>query len=186
MGPPEGKQMIRNRLILLAAVLGLLTTVLAPPPAARAQNAPPLFRIEEIELVTLRGRFALTVEVAETDAQRSYGLQFREQLPPNRGMLFNFETPQPIFMWMKNTLIPLDMVFINEKGRVASVAENTKPLSLDVIPSGSRVLGVLEVAAGTAARLGITKGALIRHRIFGNTPSGPGTGQGAGQPESKR
>ena len=169
--------MIRNRLILLVAVLGLVTTALTAPLTVSGQETPPVFHIEEIEVITVRGRFPMTVEVAETQDQRSFGLQFRRQLPPNHGMLFDFGEPEPIFMWMKNTLIPLDMVFINEKGRVTGVAKNTKPLSLDVIPSGAPVLGVLEVTAGTAAKMGIAKGSLIRHRIFGNAASGPEAGQ---------
>ena len=170
--------MIRNRLILLVAALGLLTMALAAPPMARSQQMRPDFHIEKIEVITLRGRHPLTVEVAETQEQRSFGLQFRRQLASDRGMLFNFGKPQPIFMWMKNTLIPLDMVFIDEKGKVTGVAANTTPLSLEVIPSGAPVLGVLEIAAGNAARLGIAKGSLIRHRIFANTGSETGTGQG--------
>ena len=159
--------MIRNRLILLLVTACLLAIGQMAASPARAQNAQPVFHIEEIEIVTLRGRFGFTVEMAETDEERSFGLQFRPQLPEKHGMLFDFGKTQPIFMWMKNTVIPLDMVFIDAAGRVTRVAENTTPRSLDVIPSGSPVRSVLEVAAGTAAKLGIGKGSLIRHRIFG-------------------
>ncbi len=165
--------MIRNRLILLVVMVCLLAAGQTAAPPAKAQNAQPVFHIEEIEIVTLRGRFGFTVEMAETDQERNFGLQFRPQLPANHGMLFDFGTPQPIFMWMKNTLVPLDMVFIDDAGRVTRVAENTTPLSLEVIPSGGPVRSVLEIAAGTATKLGIGKGSLIRHRIFGNAGTAP-------------
>jgi hypothetical protein len=128
------------------------------------------FRADEIEIVTVRGRFRMVVEMAETSEEREQGLQFRQQLGEDRGMLFDFGKTGPVAMWMKNTLIPLDMVFIAEDGHVSHVAANTKPLSLEIIPSGGPVLGVLEIEAGTAARLGITKGSLIRHPMFGEAP----------------
>jgi len=149
----------------LAAFLALAAIMIGAGTAGAAQ-----FRTDEIEIVTVRGRFRMVVEMAETSKEREQGLQFRQRLGEDRGMLFDFGKTGPVAMWMKNTLIPLDMVFIAEDGHVARVAANTKPLSLEVIPSGGPVRGVLEVEAGTAERMGITKGSLIRHPMFGEVP----------------
>jgi len=83
-------------------------------------------------------------------------------------MLFDFKRVQPVAMWMKNTLIPLDMLFIDGAGRVVNVAENTVPLSLATIPSAAPVRAVLEINAGSARRLGIRPGDQVLHAIFGN------------------
>jgi uncharacterized protein len=128
------------------------------------------FRTDEVTIISVRGKFRVMAEIAETDTQRAQGLQFRQQLAPDRGMLFDFGRDQPVFMWMKNTFIPLDMVFIDEGGKVARVVENTTPMSLSMIRSGVPVRAVLEIAAGGAARMGIAKGALIKHSIFGRKP----------------
>ncbi|MFL5232396.1 MAG: DUF192 domain-containing protein, partial [Microvirga sp.] len=95
------------------------------------------------------------------------GLMFRHRLPEDRAMLFDFIDPKPVSMWMKNTYIPLDMLFVAGDGRVVHIAANTKPQSLDVITAGRPVKAVIEVAGGTAARLGIKPGDLVRHPLFG-------------------
>ena len=122
----------------------------------------------EAIMVTAKGRFLFTVEVAETAAQRQQGLQHRKSLAASAGMLFDYNRVQPAAMWMKNTLIALDMVFIDGAGRVVNVAENTVPLSLATIPSAAPVRAVLEVNAGTARRLDIQPGDQVLHSIFGN------------------
>ena len=94
---------------------------------------------------------------------------YRKNMAARAGMLFDFEREQLIMMWMKNTFLRLDMMFIEKNGRIAKIARNTKPLSLDVIESGVRVLAVLEVNGGMADRLGIKRGDLVRHRVFKNT-----------------
>ncbi len=108
----------------------------------------------------------LQVWVADTDAHRQQGLMFVKSLPDNGGMLFVFDQPRKIQMWMKNTLIPLDMLFIDANGRVDSIAVNTIPMSLDIIESKSAVLGVLELAGGATTRLGIRAGAIVMHPAF--------------------
>ena len=124
---------------------------------------------QSFELLTIvggSGRHTFQVEVARNDADRAQGLMFRRNLAPDRGMLFDFARVQPISMWMQNTYIPLDMVFIRADGTVARVAENAEPLSTRTIPSGEPVLAVLEVPGGTAARLGIKPGDRVEHPLF--------------------
>lgn len=162
---------LRHLSLVLAIMSGIAVLLaFAPPPGGVNTARASQFRVDEITVVSVRGRFHMVVEMAETPDARRQGLQFRKQLGEGQGMLFDFGKVAPVAMWMKNTLIPLDMIFIAGDGRVAHVARNTKPLSLEVIPSGGAVRGVLEVTAGTAARLGITKGSLIRHPMFGETP----------------
>lgn len=103
------------------------------------------------------------VELATTSAQHSKGLMYRKYLGPEQGMLFIYRKPQRVSMWMKNTFIPLDMIFINSDGSIARIAERAVPHSETVIPSGGRVRAVLEVRAGTADRLGLKPGDLVEH-----------------------
>ena len=129
--------------------------------AARAQA------LEPLTVVTREGaRHAFSVEVARTAADRAQGLMFRRSLAPDRGMLFDFERAQPLAMWMQNTYVSLDMLFIRADGTVARVARDTEPLSTREIPSGEPVLAVLEVVAGTAARLGLRPGDRVEHPLF--------------------
>ena len=98
--------------------------------------------------------------------QRERGLMFRRFLPQDRGMLFDFGTERPVMMWMKNTYLPLDMIFISRAGKVSGTRQNTEPLSEKIIPSGAPAYGVLEVNAGTAARIGLRIGDDVRHPLF--------------------
>jgi uncharacterized membrane protein (UPF0127 family) len=123
----------------------------------------------ETQIVEIAGRTGVhvfAVEMATTDAERSRGLMFRRSLPPGRGMLFDFKQDQLISMWMRNTYISLDMIFIRGDGTIARIAENTEPLSERIISSGVPVLAVLEVVAGTARRLGLAPGDRVAHPIF--------------------
>jgi uncharacterized protein len=108
------------------------------------------------------------VWIAADGARREQGLMFVKSLPEDSGMLFVYGAPQTIAMWMKNTFISLDMLFIRADGRVARVVANTKPHSLTTIESGESVLGVLELKAGTAAKLNIRAGARVLHPAFGS------------------
>ena len=137
----------------------------APQPAVGADAVP--LQTSELAVVTERGRFSFTVEMAVTETQRERGLQHRKSLAPDAGMLFDFGTPEPAAMWMKNTPIPLDMIFVAGDGRVVNVEARTQPDSLAVIRSAGAVRGVLEVNAGTAERLGIEAGSRVLHRVFG-------------------
>ncbi len=108
------------------------------------------------------------VELADSHEKRRQGLMHRTTLAEDAGMLFDFEREQPINMWMKNTPLSLDMLFIGDGGRIVRIAENTEPYSLKRIPSGRPARAVLEVRAGTSARLGIEVGDHIVHAIFGD------------------
>jgi uncharacterized membrane protein (UPF0127 family) len=121
---------------------------------------------ETLEIVTRRGVHVFAVELAATEEARSRGLMFRKELPQGRGMLFDFQTEQPVAFWMRNTYIPLDMIFIRGDGRILRIAENTEPLSERLVPSGGPVRAVLEVIGGTARALGIAPGDRVAHSIF--------------------
>jgi uncharacterized membrane protein (UPF0127 family) len=105
----------------------------------------------------------LNVEVADDDAERDRGLMFRENVPAQTGMLFVFPTPRPVNFWMKNTYVPLDIIFITPDLNISSIHYNARPLDLTPIPSRVPVTAVLEVRAGEAARLGLKKGQKISH-----------------------
>lgn len=96
-----------------------------------------------------------TVEVARTPAEQQQGLMFRQSLAPDRGMIFPYDPPEMASFWMKNTLIPLDMLFVRADGTIARIEENVVPLSLDPVPAGEPVGAVLELAGGRSAELGI-------------------------------
>lgn len=123
--------------------------------------------LRSLEIVSQSGVHVFSVELATTDEERERGLMFRKELPDGHGMLFDFETDRNVAMWMKNTLIPLDMIFIRGNGRIANIAENTEPMSTRIIPSRGPVRAVLEVAGGTAKRLGIEVGDRVAHPMFG-------------------
>ena len=106
------------------------------------------------------------VEVARNDADRAQGLMYRRSMPADQGMLFDFGRVEPVSMWMQNTYLSLDMLFIRPDGTIARMAANTEPLSTRTIPSGEPVLAVLELNAGTAARLGIKAGDRVEHPVF--------------------
>jgi uncharacterized protein len=121
---------------------------------------------DEITIATRQGYIKLSVEVAKTAAQIQRGLMYRTALPENTGMIFLFAEERPISMWMKNTLIPLDMLFINKAGVIINIAEHTTPESTTPIPSGGDVLAVIELAAGSTSRLHIAKGDRVIYPPF--------------------
>lgn len=113
-----------------------------------------------------RGALHYTVELAIRMDQRARGLMFRQHMDRDRGMLFFFEQDRRVTMWMKNTYIPLDILFVNKKGEIVTIAANAKPLSLDIISSGVPVISVLELNGGEAARQKIQLGDRIIHPFF--------------------
>ena len=118
------------------------------------------------DVVDIRGPFGqarFTVELADTGAERAQGLMFRESLPSSAGMLFVYESPQRASFWMKNTLIPLDMIFADSSGRITRVHSNAIPQDLTPIDGGEGVATVLEINGGLAEKLGIAPGAELRH-----------------------
>ena len=157
----------RISIIALVAVI-LLIRATAAPVAAEGRGAGGVERLEPatLEILTRTGRHRFTVEVARTARQHARGLMFRRRLAPDRGMLFLYRTSQPVTMWMKNTFIPLDMLFVAADGRIVRIAQRTVPHSIQNIPSGGPVSAVLEVNGGTAERLGIRTGDRIVHPAF--------------------
>lgn len=103
-----------------------------------------------------------TVEVARTPEEQAQGLMNRQSLAPDRGMVFPYDYPQPVAFWMKNTLIPLDIIFISPGGRILRIEANTVPLSLEPVGSGEPVEAVLEIAGGRASELGIAAGDKVK------------------------
>ncbi|MEJ2377923.1 MAG: DUF192 domain-containing protein [Pseudolabrys sp.] len=122
--------------------------------------------LHTLEIASKTGVHAFSVELADTPAARAKGLMLRKKLPDGQGMLFDFHQQQNVSFWMKNTLIPLDMIFIRGDGVISHIAENTKPLSTRLIPSDGPVLAVLEVSGGTCRRLGIAPGDRVAYPIF--------------------
>jgi uncharacterized protein len=122
--------------------------------------------LHTLEIASKTGVHVFQVEIADTEAAREKGLMFVKSLPEGQGMLFDFHQEAEVSFWMKNTYIPLDMIFIRSDGRILRIAENTKPLSEEIIPSGGPVLAVLEVIGGTARKFGIAPGDRVAFPIF--------------------
>jgi len=126
------------------------------------------FPTAPLTIESATGRHDFSVEVATTPGQMEQGLMFRRSLAPEAGMVFDFKTPSMATMWMKNTLIPLDMLFVDAQGRIVNIHERAVPQSLDTISAAAPVRGVVELNGGTAARLGIRPGDRVLFPIFGN------------------
>jgi uncharacterized protein len=122
--------------------------------------------LDSLEIVTSSGQHAFQVEIANNDATREHGLMDRRYMAADHGMLFEFDREAPVSFWMKNTYIPLDMIFIAPSGVVTHIATNAEPLSERVIPSGGPCIAVLELNGGTAASIGLKVGDKVRHPFF--------------------
>ena len=143
----------------LAAAVALGAAALATDRAAAAPA-------ETLVITSASGPHRFEVEVMRTDAEREKGLMFRKTMPDDHGMLFDFKVAQPVMMWMKNTYLPLDMVFIGADGRVISTAQNAVPMSEDIISSHGSALGVLELNAGIVAKYGVKAGDRVSNPMF--------------------
>jgi uncharacterized membrane protein (UPF0127 family) len=121
---------------------------------------------EPLEIVTKNGVQVFSVEMATSEQEKETGLMYRKEVPDGKGMLFDFSPPQEVSMWMKNTYVSLDMIFIRADGRILRIAENTEPLSTRIISSQGLAKGVLEVVAGTAKKYGIQPGDRVGHPLF--------------------
>jgi uncharacterized membrane protein (UPF0127 family) len=137
----------------------LLTGGLLPHPGRAMQH-------ETLKLITANAEQTIAVEITESEKEKAYGLMFRTSLAEKTGMLFFYPRPQEITMWMRNTYIPLDMVFIRADGIVHRIAARTEPLSEDIIASQGDVTACLELAGGEAERLGLKVGDRVEHRFF--------------------
>jgi uncharacterized membrane protein (UPF0127 family) len=135
-----------------AALAALLFALLWLTPQARAAG------LGEISFATGSGSHSFTVELATESGEQAQGLMFRRQLAADRGMLFIYQQPRIISMWMKNTFISLDMVFLDADWRVIRVVERTEPFSTAPISSGGPAIAVLELNAGTARKIGLNRG----------------------------
>jgi len=157
--------MQRRHLLLLLSVLPFASRAHSAEPTAAQPELPK----EKLVIVTRDGKpHEFSVEMAVTPAQQRVGEMFRKSVPEDGGMLFDWGKVAEAPMWMENTLVPLDMVFINADGTIRAIAENTVPQSLTVIPSRGPVRATLELAGGTAARVNILVGDKVLQRIFGN------------------
>jgi uncharacterized protein len=136
--------------VIVAFILTGVTT-----PAARALET---FPVASLTIETKAGAQKISVEVATTPKQYAQGLMYRREMASDAGMVFVYQRAGKVSMWMKNTLIPLDMVFIDDSGKITKIVERTTPMSLDIISSGGPVRGVLELNGGTTSRLGVKAG----------------------------
>ncbi|MBN9318086.1 MAG: DUF192 domain-containing protein [Caulobacterales bacterium] len=142
-----------------------VTPAAAPAACATLRN-PHSGALEPLEAVTGSGVVKFQVEIADTDAERQYGFMCRPNVAPDRGMLFEFEASRPQAFWMHNTLVPLDIIYIGQDGKVVSIGRNARPLDDSAVPSGGPAIGVLELAGGRAAEIGLLPGDQIRHPFF--------------------
>jgi len=131
-------------------------------PESRAQDG-----LERLTIVTASGPESFQVEIAKDEATRARGLMYRRFMRDDRGMLFEFPVDEPVSFWMKNTYIPLDMIFIAPDGTIVRVAADAQPLSETIIPSGAPCVGVLEINGGLAAKLGVKAGDKVKAGFFG-------------------
>ncbi len=145
---------------LAALVLGLC--LVAAPRLGLARPAP------HLDIVSAKGPARFKIEVVDTEASRERGLMYRRSMARDHGMLFDFKTPQPVMFWMRNTYIPLDMLFIGQDGRVLWITHDAKPLDETPVgpPPSALVRGVLEIDGGEADRREIHVGDRVRHAIF--------------------
>lgn len=152
---PVARRIVYVAVLAVAAIVLVYMTVLSN--GATSQGT----------LVTPSGEHVISVELAATPEQREVGLMNRQSMPADQGMLFDFMETRPVTMWMKNTYIPLDMIFMDEAGTVTHVARNTEPLSLDIVSSQGPARYVLELNGGAAARFGVEKGSRLEHPSIG-------------------
>ena len=150
---------MRRLVCTISAMAAAAYLVVSLPAACGAE-------LQTLEIASKTGVHVFSVELAVTDEERERGLMFRRSVPESTGMLFDFKRDQEVTMWMKNTYVSLDMIFIQSDGRIRRIAENTETESLKIIPSGGPVRAVLEVAAGTARKLGIEPGDRIASPIL--------------------
>lgn len=152
---------LTRRALLFAAGGATLMQV-----AARAQTPSVTFGRSELVIESSGRQHHFNIEVADTDDRRELGLMYRTSLPADGGMLFDFKHDDEVAMWMHNTRIPLDMLFIDRTGRIVNIAQRAVPLSDATIPSAGPVRAVLELNGGTAERLGIKAGDQVIQAMF--------------------
>jgi uncharacterized membrane protein (UPF0127 family) len=160
--------MIRADPMLRLLVVVVAVLVLLVPVAEATVACDP----NEIEIVAEPVNLTFTIEVSDDPEEQARGLMFRSALPADSGMLFIFDPPRPASFWMRNTMIALDMIFIDDTGRVESIAERNDPYSERVSSSLGDVRAVLEINGGLSRQLGIVPGAQVIHPAFQEAPDG--------------
>ena len=145
-----------------ALVCALIVVAGCAPSSAKPGATAVAVKLTPLEIVTANKTVHFHVEVARTEAEQARGLMFRTGLPDHGGMIFPMASPRWAVFWMKNTLIPLDMIFIRADGHIARIAANTTPQSLDQVSSGEPVVAVLEIMGGGAEKDGLQAGDLVR------------------------
>lgn len=155
------------RMFMVTAMIGFAVT-LSPQHGFASPKPDPaaVFPVETLSIKTSSGEFDFSVEIADDVHERAKGLMFRETMMPTHGMLFDFGDTSIVNMWMKNTPLSLDMVFVKPNGEVARVERDTKPFSTGIITSGEPVSHVLELRAGMATQIGLKRGDFLNHRFF--------------------
>lgn len=133
---------------------------------ANGNPTPVAFEKDKLSIETKKGKVEIEVEVAKSALQQERGLMYRKSLPENTGMIFLFPKSGELTFWMKNTYIPLDMLFVDEKGVITRVVENAKPLSTRYIHSIGKAIAVIELAGGSAAKLNIATGDKVHYSYF--------------------
>ena len=157
---------LRRKILQTIVKLSLLALMIAAYSSRQTNTEEISFEKSEIWIETQTTREHFVVEVAVSPKQRQQGLMFRSKMPRDMGMLFNFGDEIRLAMWMKNTLIPLDMLFVNKNGTIHRIVQNTIPLSLQTIAGGGPTLAVIELNAGVTQQLGIKSGDKVIHEIF--------------------
>ncbi len=152
-------------------VVALVLLVLAVIQVSVSAQTSQTLKTEPLKIQSGDTILNFTVEVAATEAERAMGLMYREEMAADHGMLFIFEGESERFFWMKNTPLPLDIIYISSAGEIVSIAADTTPFSEKVIPSGAPAEFVLELNAGTAEKLGIHVGARVLSKSMNKDPS---------------
>ena len=152
------------RSLVVAFSLSFALTACAGDTAPQGPNGEPT---EPLTVVTSSGEHDFWVEIADDDSERARGLMYRDKLADDRGMLFEFPAMGPRAFWMQNTPESLDIIYIDDKGRIVSIAENAEPFSPELLPSNGHAKGVLELRAGRSDEIGASPGDLIKHPFFG-------------------
>jgi uncharacterized membrane protein (UPF0127 family) len=158
-------------LVVLLPVLSILASqASAQCPEPPADAPAPRFETVPVEIQTATGSHRFEVEVAASSTQKARGLMYRPFMAPMAGMLFDYGRPRILAMWMKNTCIPLDMLFYGADGRIVRIVEQARPFSTEVLSSGVPARGVVELNGGTARALGIAPGDRVRHPLLTASP----------------
>lgn len=175
----KGAQMKKFTLIALCAGLALLAgwavkaSDLSQKPPRGVENADSRASLHNIVITSSDGKtHVFKVELAVSEEEVRLGLMGRTALAPDAGMLFAFENARERSFWMRNTLIPLDILFLDEDGQIVKIYEKTRPMDETPLPSGAPILGALEIGGGRAAALGIRIGDTVHHNLFGNALDG--------------